>query len=218
VAAMGAVRWLVAGLGNPGADYSGTRHNLGFATVERLAAEGSARFFPGEADAETALIRLGGIAVMLLKPQTFMNRSGAAVAAWLDRLALPAAGLVVVHDDLDLPLGRLRIVAAAGAGGHRGVRSIQATLGTAEFPRVRVGIGRPEAGQAADQRVLADFTSAERPVVATLVERSAAAVRCLILEGMGPAMNRYNVRRDPDSGSRAATGQQPERIPTDQGR
>jgi len=215
---MGAVRWLVAGLGNPGADYSGTRHNLGFATVERLAAEGSARFFPGEADAETALIRLGGIAVMLLKPQTFMNRSGAAVAAWLDRLALPAAGLVVVHDDLDLPLGRLRIVAAAGAGGHRGVRSIQATLGTAEFSRVRVGIGRPEAGQAADQRVLADFTSAERPVVATLVERSAAAVRCLILEGMGPAMNRYNVRRDPDSGSRAATGQQPERIPTDQGR
>ena len=215
---MGAVRWLVAGLGNPGADYSGTRHNLGFATVERLAAEGSARFFPGEADAETALIRLGGIAVMLLKPQTFMNRSGAAVAAWLDRLALPAAGLVVVHDDLDLPLGRLRIVAAAGAGGHRGVCSIQATLGTAEFSRVRVGIGRPEVGQAADQRVLADFTSAERPVVATLVERSAAAVRCLILEGMGPAMNRYNVRRDPDSGSRAATGQQPERIPTDQGR
>ena len=214
---MGEVRWLVAGLGNPGVDYSGTRHNLGFATVDRLAAEGSARFSPG-ADAETALIRLAGITVMLLKPQTFMNRSGAAVAAWLSRLALPAAGLVVVHDDLDLPLGRLRIVAVAGAGGHRGVRSIQDTLGTAEFPRVRVGIGRPEAGQAADQRVLADFTSEERPVVAPLVERSAAAVRCLILDGIGPAMNRYNVRREPDSGSQAATGQQPERSPTDQGR
>ena len=191
---------------------------MGFAVVERLAAEGSARFCPGGADAETALIRLAGTGVVLLKPQTFMNRSGAAVAAWLDRLALPAAGLVVVHDDLDLALGRLRIVAAAGAGGHRGVRSIQETLGTAEFPRVRVGIGRPEAGQAAAQRVLADFTSEERPVVATLVERSAAAVRCLILDGVGPAMNRYNVRREPDSGSRAATGQQPERIPTDQGR
>jgi PTH1 family peptidyl-tRNA hydrolase len=215
---MGAIRWLVAGLGNPGSDYSDTRHNVGFAAVERLAAEGSARFSPGGAEAETALVRLAAIAVMLLKPQTFMNRSGAAVAAWLDWLALPAAGLVVVHDDLDLPLGRLRIVAAAGAGGHRGVRSIQDTLGTAEFPRVRVGIGRPEAGQAAAQRVLADFTAEERPVAATLVERSAAAVRCLILEGVGPAMNRYNVRRKPDSGSRAATGQQPERIPTDQGR
>ena len=146
---------------------SGTRHNVGFAAVERLAADGSARFSAGGADAETALIRLAGIAVVLLKPQTFMNRSGAAVAAWLDRLALPAAGLVVVHDDLDLPLGRLRIVAAAGAGGHRGVRSIQDTLGTAEFPRVRVGIGRPEAGQAAAQRVLADFTPEERPVAAT---------------------------------------------------
>jgi PTH1 family peptidyl-tRNA hydrolase len=215
---MGAVRWLVAGLGNPGPDYSDTRHNVGFATVERLAAEGLARFSPGGDDAETALIRLAGTAVVLLKPQTFMNRSGAAVAAWLDRLALPAVGLVVVHDDLDLPLGRLRIVAAAGSGGHRGVRSIQETLGTAEFPRVRVGIGRPEAGQAAAQRVLADFTSEERPVVASLVERSAAAVRCLILDGVGPAMNRYNVRREPDSGSRAATGPQPEQIPTDQGR
>jgi peptidyl-tRNA hydrolase, PTH1 family len=215
---MGSVRRLVAGLGNPGPDYAGTRHNVGFATIERLAAEGSARFSPGGDDAETALILLGGSAVVLLKPQTFMNRSGAAVAAWLDRLALPAAGLVVVHDDLDLPLGRLRIVAAAGAGGHRGVRSIQETLGTVEFPRVRVGIGRPEAGQAAAQRVLAEFTSEERPVAATLVERAAAAVRCLILEGVDPAMNRYNVRRGPDSGSRAATEQQPEQIPTDQGR
>jgi PTH1 family peptidyl-tRNA hydrolase len=215
---MGAVRWLVAGLGNPGLDYSGTRHNMGFATVERLAADGSARFSPGGVDAETALIHLAGTAVMLLKPQTFMNRSGAAVAAWLDRLALSAAGLVVVHDDLDLPLGRLRIVAAAGAGGHRGVHSIQESLGTTEFPRVRVGIGRPEAGQAAAQRVLADFTPEERPVVAAVVERSAAAVRCLILDGVGPAMNRYNVRRERDSDSRVVTGQQPERIPTDQGR
>src|SRR5512137_1292987 len=170
---MAAARWLVAGLGNPGADYSGTRHNVGFAAVERLAADGSARFSDGGGDAHAALIRVAGTPVVLLKPQTFMNRSGAAVAAWLARLALPAARLVVVHDDLDLPLGRLRVVAAGGAGGHRGVRSIQETLGTTEFPRVRVGIGRPEAGQAAADRVLTDFTPEERPVATAAVARAA---------------------------------------------
>lgn len=208
--AFGAARWLVAGLGNPGADYSGTRHNVGFAAVERLAADGSTRFSDGGGDAHAALIRVAGTPVVLLKPQTFMNRSGAAVAAWLVRLALPAAGLVVVHDDLDLPLGRLRVVAAGGAGGHRGVRSIQETLGTTEFPRVRVGIGRPEAGQAAADRVLTDFTPEERPVATAAVARAAEAVRCLILDGLAPAMNRYNVRPEPDSGPLATTGPQSE--------
>jgi PTH1 family peptidyl-tRNA hydrolase len=199
VAAIDDVCWLVAGLGNPGSRYLRTRHNIGFAVVERLAADGSGGFAVGACESQVALIRVSSVSVLLLKPQTFMNRSGVSVAGWLARLGLPPAKLVVVHDDLDLPLGRLRIVAAAGAGGHQGVRSIQTTLGTADFARLRVGIGRPVEGETAVDRVLAEFAPEESSPVADLVARAAEAVRSLILEGLAPAMNRYNVR--PPSGS-----------------
>jgi len=192
-------RWLVAGLGNPGSAYARTRHNVGFAVLERLAAEGSVGFAPGTWESQVAFVRVSSVPVLLLKPQTFMNRSGAAVAGWLSRLCLSPAGLVVVHDDLDLPLGRLRIVTAAGAGGHRGVRSLQEALGTQDFARVRVGIGRPEAGEAAMDRVLADFASQEVAILDDVVGRAADAVRSLILEGSTLAMNRYNVRPRPGS-------------------
>jgi PTH1 family peptidyl-tRNA hydrolase len=191
--------WLVAGLGNPGPVYVRTRHNVGFAVVERLAAGGSAAFAPGAYESQVALVTWSSVSVLLLKPETFMNRSGAAVAAWLTRLGLPPARLVVVHDDLDLPVGWLRIVAAAGAGGHRGVGSIQETLGTADFPRVRIGIGRPEAGEDAVDRVLADFAPEEAAALTDAVARAVDAVRSLILEGPAPAMNRFNVR--PRSGT-----------------
>ncbi len=199
MAAIDDVRWLVAGLGNPGPAYARTRHNVGFAVVERLAADGSAGFSPGVCESQVAAVRLSSTPVLLLKPQTFMNRSGAAVTGWLSRLGLPPARLLVVHDDLDLAVGRLRIVTAAGAGGHRGVDSIQASLGTAEFPRIRIGVGRPEAGEDAADRVLADVAPEETALLADAVARAAEAVRCLILEGAAPAMNRYNVR--PRSGA-----------------
>ncbi len=192
-------RWLVAGLGNPGAAYIRTRHNVGFAVVERLAAEAAAGFSQGPCESQVALVRFAAVPVLLTKPQTFMNRSGASVAGWLARLDLPVARLIVVHDDLDLAAGRVRIVEAAGAGGHRGVRSIQETLGSADFARVRIGIGRPEAGEAAVDRVLADFTPVESSVLADAVARGAEAVRSLVLEGPARTMNRYNVR--PTSGS-----------------
>jgi peptidyl-tRNA hydrolase, PTH1 family len=192
-------RWLVAGLGNPGSAYARTRHNVGFAVLERLAAEGSVGFALETCESQVAFVRVSSVPVLLLKPQTFMNRSGAAVAGWLSRLCLSPAGLVVVHDDLDLPLGRLRIVTAAGAGGHRGVRSIQEALGTQDFARVRVGIGRPEAGEAAMDRVLADFASQEVAILDDVVGQAADAVRSLILEGSTLAMNRYNVRPRPGS-------------------
>jgi PTH1 family peptidyl-tRNA hydrolase len=191
--------WLVAGLGNPGPGYVCTRHNVGFAVVERLAADGSAGFSSGAHESQLALITLSSVSVLLLKPQTFMNRSGAAVVAWLARLGLPPARLVVVHDDLDLPVGRLRIVTAAGAGGHRGVGSIQETLGTADFARIRIGIGRPEAGEDAVDHVLTAVAPEEATVLADAVVRAAAAVRSLIVEGPAPAMNRFNVH--PRSGS-----------------
>lgn len=194
---MGAIaeaHWLVVGLGNPGSGYVGTRHNVGFAVVDRLAEATRVRFGPGRHRTERAWSDLSGVPILLLKPQAFMNLSGPSVAAWLEKLGLPAARLVVVHDDLDLPLGRLRISARAGPGGHRGVASIQASLGTQAFPRVRVGIGRPGEGQGASARVLEAFAPEELPAVGVVIDRAAEAVRVLIIDGLASAMNRYNVR------------------------
>jgi PTH1 family peptidyl-tRNA hydrolase len=194
VGAIAEVHWLVVGLGNPGPGYARTRHNVGFGVVDRLAGATRVRFGPGRYRTERAWSDLSGVPILLVKPQAFMNLSGPSVAAWLETLGLPAARLVVIHDDLDLPLGRLRISARAGPGGHQGVGSIQAALGTQAFPRVRVGIGRPGEGQAASDRVLGAFAPEERPVVGVVIDRAAEAVRFLITDGIARAMNRYNVR------------------------
>ena len=187
-------RQLVVGLGNPGPEYARTRHNVGFAVVEHLAAEAGERFSLGRFEAEAALVELHGIPIALLKPQTFMNRSGLAVAGWLETLRLPASQLVVVHDDLDLPLGRLRITGSAGSGGHRGVTSIQVALATQGFPRVRLGIGRPGEGEDAVERVLEAFTPEEISIAESMVGRAVSAVQTLIACGVDAAMNQYNVR------------------------
>lgn len=193
--------WLVAGLGNPGAAYAGTRHNVGFLVVERLAAEARARFGPEAFQAEAAWANVSGAAVLLLKPQAFMNLSGPPIGRWLSKLALPVDRLVVVHDDLDLPLGRLRLTGGAGSGGHRGVASIQAVLGIRDFPRVRVGIGRPDEDEDAAARVLGEFRPEEYPLVQETVERAVGAVQSLIGDGLTAAMSRYNVRVMPDAGA-----------------
>src|SRR5574342_703597 len=129
-----------------------------------------------------------------------MNLSGPPTATWLSRLALPVEKLGVVHDDLDLPLGRLRLTGGAGSGGHRGVASIQAALGTKDFPRLRLGIGRPDEREDAADRVLGEFRPEEQPLVEDTVGRAAAAVRSLIGEGLAAAMARYNVRVMPEAG------------------
>ncbi len=187
-------RWLVVGLGNPGPEYTGTRHNVGFEVVERLAVLARVRFTRGRFQARTARAELAGMPVLLLKPQAFMNLSGPPVLAWLEATGLPAARLVVVHDDLDLPLGRLRITGGAGSAGHRGVASIQAALHSGSFPRVRLGIGRPRETEDAVDRVLQAFGPEELPAVTEMVEQAAGAVQTLICDGLARAMNRYNVR------------------------
>lgn len=186
--------WLVVGLGNPGTEYAQTRHSVGFQVVDRLAAEAGVHFRLSRFQAQAARAEISGTPTFLLKPQAFMNRSGRSVAAWLEAVGLPPVRLVVVHDELDLPLGRLRVVRSAGPGGHRGVASVQESLATRNFPRVRVGIGRPREGQAAADRVLGEFEPEELPLVAEMVERAAAAVRTLIRDGLTSAMNRYNLR------------------------
>ncbi len=185
-------RWLVAGLGNPGPAYAGTRHNLGFAVLDRLAA--GVPFTPGRWQAHTARIELEDVSVVLLKPQTFMNRSGDAVGPWLEHLSLGSEQLIVVHDDLDLTLGRVRVVVDAGPGGHRGVVSIQERLGTTGFARVRIGIGRPEPGEAAEERVLCPFTEDEAPRIAQALIDAVLALRTIVAEGAAVAMNRFNRR------------------------
>jgi len=194
VAAIRAARQLVVGLGNPGPEYARTRHNVGFSVVERLAAEEGVSFSVNRYEAAAAMAEIEGVPVVLLKPQAFMNQSGPAVAAWLEGLGLPALALILIHDDLDLPLGRLRVTGSAGSGGHRGVMSVQRVLGTQAFPRVRVGIGRPQEGEDAVERVLEEFAPEEIPVAEEMIGRAASAVQTLIASGLAAAMDRYNVR------------------------
>jgi PTH1 family peptidyl-tRNA hydrolase len=185
--------WLVVGLGNPGPDYTDTRHNVGFMVADRLAGAGRA-FRRARHQVEAAWVRVGDVPVALVKPQAYMNLSGPPVADWLATLGLSPDRLVVVHDDLDLALGRLRVSAQAGAGGHRGVASIQASLGTKAFPRVRVGIGRPPESAEAAEHVLEVFGPEEMPTLSRVLADATDAVRVLIRHGIGPAMNRYNRR------------------------
>jgi len=196
--------WLVAGLGNPGPGYRDTRHNVGFAVADRLAAEAGGRFRHGRHGVHGVTLVLGGTPVVVLKPQTFMNCCGPAVAAWLTGLELPAERLVVVHDDLDLAVGRLRVVAGGGAGGHRGVASIQSVVGTQAIPRVRIGIGRVPAGGEAADFVLQAFRAEEQPAIEAATARAAEAVVDIVMDGLAPTMNRHNATPRVAAGVEAA--------------
>jgi len=185
---------LLVGLGNPGPNYDGTRHNVGFDVVGALAARARARFAPDAAlRAEFAQIELAGTQAALLLPQTFMNASGESVRAAVERFRIdPARELIVVFDDLDLPLGRLRLRAAGGAGGHRGVESIVSELETTQFARLRFGIGRPQAGEDVVEWVLSRFGDDELEARARAIERAVEAVLGVWSDGLERAMERFN--------------------------
>jgi PTH1 family peptidyl-tRNA hydrolase len=186
---------LVVGLGNPGPEYRLTRHNAGFLVVERLSARLGGRWRRGLfANAEVARVVLGGRAVALCKPLTYMNLTGRAVGPLMRREGLEPADLLLVYDDMDLPLGRLRIRPGGGPGGHRGVASVLQAVGSEEVARVRVGIGRPPDGVDAAQYVLAPVPPAERALWSEAVERGADAVESVILDGLAVAMDRWNGR------------------------
>lgn len=183
----------VVGLGNPGLAYRNTRHNAGFMVVDLVADRLKA---PIRRRGPKALLgegRLDDFRVILAKPQTYMNNSGEAVRALLDYYRLSPTDLLVVCDDVNLPLGRLRLRARGSAGGHNGLKSIIAHLGTEEFPRLRLGVGTPEPGEMVDH-VLGRFAKAERDLLREQVGRAADAVECFLQAGIDEAMNRFNVR------------------------
>ena len=182
---------VVVGLGNPGPKYAGTRHNVGFDVADYLAAAPGCSPFRERFEALVAEAKEGGEAVLLVKPLTFMNLSGRAVRAVLDFYKLGPDALLVVCDDINLPLGKLRLRAKGSHGGQNGLRNIQDQLGTDGYARLRIGVGQPNPGEAVDH-VLSRFRPAERTSVQDAVALAAQAVLTWIAGGTAAAMNRFN--------------------------
>lgn len=185
-------RWVVVGLGNPGARYAHTRHNIGFLVADRLAARWSVAFDREKFSGQFAEGRCGAAKVVLLKPLTFMNRSGQAVAQAARNQCDGTEAVLVLVDDSELPFGRLRLRARGSAGGHNGLKSIIEHLGSQEFPRLRIGIGRSDAGDALKQHVLGTFTPEERRALPGIIEAAADAVEQCVTMGVEKTMNSVN--------------------------
>lgn len=183
---------LIVGLGNPGREYAATRHNVGFHCVDLLARRASIPFDERRKLAVLGTGRVAGQEVALAKPRTFMNNSGEAVKYLMARFRATPADLVVIYDDMDLPVGKVRVRPGGSAAGHKGILSITAALGTQEFPRVRIGIDRPMPGAGPVDYVLGQFVAAERAPVEEAVRRAADAVEVLLSDGLDAAMNRFN--------------------------
>lgn len=182
---------LVVGLGNPGSRYAGTRHNVGFDVIDLLAGTPQAGPFQKRCDAQVAEWRDAELRLLLVKPLTFMNRSGWAVRQVVNYYQVPLADLLVVCDDINLPLGRLRVRARGTHGGHNGLRDIQNQLGTTEYARLRIGVGAPPE-QGAVEHVLGRFPPSERPLIAQAEQRAAQAVLVWAGQGVEACMNQYN--------------------------
>ncbi len=194
---------LIVGLGNPGREFSDSRHNVGFKCIDHMAGQwgialterrkkavlGQGYFRPSGLQGPASRL---SIPLVLAKPRTFMNHSGEGVEYLLTRFSAKPYDLVIIYDDMDLPMGRIRIRPEGSAGGHNGIKSIIATLSTQEFPRVRVGIGKPPAGLEGMDYVLGSFSPEEKPVVEKAVATVAEVVACLLQGGIQTAMNRFN--------------------------
>ena len=183
---------IIVGLGNPGRKYERTRHNAGFMAIDKLAGLLRVELTQEKHHALIGRARMGSEEVILAKPQTYMNESGRAVGAILRSAYAEASDLIVLHDELDLALGTVRVKTGGGHGGHNGLRSIIENLGTADFIRVRIGIGRPEPGIDPADYVLSPFLGEERQAVPEIMARAAEAARVIVVEGPARAMNTVN--------------------------
>lgn len=188
--------WLVVGLGNPGPTYAGTRHNVGYLAVELLAERTGTRLTSHRRTrADIAEVRLGGppgVRAVLARPRSYMNQSGGPVVGLRDFFTIGTDRMVVIHDELDLPYGLLRVKLGGGDNGHNGLHSIRAALGTGDFYRVRVGIGRPPGRMDPAAYVLKPWSAAERKELDLHVDRAADAVEALVVDGLAYAQNHYN--------------------------
>ncbi|MBI4261365.1 MAG: aminoacyl-tRNA hydrolase [Actinobacteria bacterium] len=185
--------WLVAGLGNPGERYAGTRHNVGAMTAGVLCSRAGERFRKVRfVPVESAEIAVDGERVLLARSLQYMNVSGPGYASLARRRGVPAERVVAVHDEIDLPFGALKLKSGGSTAGHRGLDSLAGALGTRGFPRVRIGVGRPPGRQDAADHVLRRFNRSEQPEVDLLVEEAADAVLALIREGLQAAQDRFN--------------------------
>lgn len=185
-------RWLIVGLGNPGPGYAGNRHNVGFMCCDEVAVGMGVKFKRDRSRSMAVSGVLAGRPVTVAKPITFMNASGGPVAALSRFLKIPAARIVVIHDELDLPFGSIRMKLGGGDNGHNGLRSVTSALGTREYYRVRIGIGRPPGRMDPAEFVLRNFSAAEREGLPEIVARAAEAAKVLITRGLAAAQNEFH--------------------------
>ncbi|HVK21294.1 MAG TPA: aminoacyl-tRNA hydrolase [Actinokineospora sp.] len=183
---------IVVGLGNPGPQYEGNRHNIGFLVADELAARVGGKFKSHKAGADVLEGRLANTRVVLVKPRSYMNLSGGPVVGAAKFFKAPQENLVVIHDELDLPFGAVRLKLGGGENGHNGLRSITKSLGTKEYHRVRFGIGRPPGRMDPADYVLRDFAPAERKELAFEIDRCADAVEALVSQGLEAAQNAFH--------------------------
>jgi PTH1 family peptidyl-tRNA hydrolase len=187
--------YLIAGLGNPGRTYARNRHNVGFMVVDRLAGVREIELNRVRQQAIIGSGRVGENKLLLAKPQTFMNRSGEAVSSLMRYFKISLANLLVIYDEIDLPIGTLRLREKGGSGGHNGMKSVINHLGT-DFPRMRLGVGRPPGAMEPAKYVLKDFGEDELPIVAEMIEGAVSAIDTFLLEGIDLAMTRHNGQLD----------------------
>jgi PTH1 family peptidyl-tRNA hydrolase len=193
---------LLVGLGTPGRDYHGTRHNVGFEVVDLLAARHGGSWEAAKVDAVFAKLRVGSEPAIVLKPLTFMNLSGEAVQGFAHYFKIDVPDILIVADDVNLPLGRLRARKTGTEGGHNGLRSVALRLGTIDYPRLRVGVGRGDARRELADHVLSRFDTDEIPGIEAAIARAADAAETFVTDGIDVVMNRFN-RADGDPGGGA---------------
>jgi len=192
--------YLIAGLGNPGREYKNNRHNVGFMLVDRLAGRLGETFGRVESRGLVAKGVYQGRRLILAKPQTYMNESGKSIGSLVRYYKVPLENLIVAYDDVDLPFGTLRLRPSGGSAGQKGMRSIQEQLGTENFPRLRLGIGRPPGRMEAATYVLQDFDRAEVELLPEILDKAADAILVFVCEGLEKAMNSYNGLVEGDEG------------------
>jgi len=187
---------LIIGLGNPGRAYANNRHNIGFTCLNQFAQTHAVKFDRKQGQARIGTGKVAGNEVVLAKPQTHMNLSGQSVSRLVKRFSVSLDELIVIHDDLDLPLAKIRLSRGSSSGGHKGINSIISHLGSQDFTRLRIGIGRPEKAEVSEDEIIAyvlsDFTAEQKQAIAQAIPRVTEAILCLLTEGLTVAMNKYN--------------------------